>query len=70
MDFTIPVDYRVKLIESEKIDKYLDLARELKRPSNMRVMVISVGVDALKTIPKDMEKRLEELVVTGRIKTI
>ena len=29
MDFSVPVDYRVKLKEDEKRDKYLDLAREL-----------------------------------------
>ena len=30
MDFIVPVDHRVKLKESEKKDKYLDLAWELK----------------------------------------
>ena len=30
MDFALPADHRVKLKESEKIDKYLDLAWELK----------------------------------------
>ena len=30
MDFTIPVDHIGKMKESEKIDKYLDLAGELK----------------------------------------
>ena len=30
MDFTVPTDNRVKMKEKEKIDKYLDLARELK----------------------------------------
>ena len=30
MDFPVPADHRVKLIESEKKDKYLGLARELK----------------------------------------
>ena len=29
--FTIPADYRVKLKESEKIDKYLNLAWELEK---------------------------------------
>ena len=31
MDFAVPDDHRVKLKESEKKDKYLDLARELKK---------------------------------------
>ena len=30
-DFTVPADFRVKLKESEKRDKYLDHARELKK---------------------------------------
>ena len=29
MNFAVPADQRVKINESEKIDKYLDLAREL-----------------------------------------
>ena len=28
MDFNVPADHRIKLKESEKNDKYLDLARE------------------------------------------
>ena len=36
-DFAIRADHRVKLKESEKKDKYLDLARELKKLWNMKV---------------------------------
>ena len=31
MDFTIPADYRVKIKENKKIDKYLEFGRELKK---------------------------------------
>ena len=31
VDFAIPADHRIKLKECEKRDKYLDLARELKK---------------------------------------
>ena len=31
MDFAVPANYGVKLMEIEKRDKYLDLARELKK---------------------------------------
>ena len=31
MDFAVPADNRIKLKESEKEDKYLDLAREMKK---------------------------------------
>ena len=30
VDFAVPADFKVKLKESDKRDKYLDLARELK----------------------------------------
>ena len=30
MDFAVPADHRIKLKDSEKKDKYFDLARELK----------------------------------------
>ena len=31
IEFAVPVDHRIKLKECEKKDKYLDLARELKK---------------------------------------
>ena len=39
--------------ESEKIDKYLDLARELKKLWNMKVMVIPIIVGFLETVYQD-----------------
>ena len=38
MDFTDPADHRIKIKESEKIDKYLDFAKELKMPWNISDM--------------------------------
>ena len=58
MNFVIPVDHRLKIKESKKIDKYLDLARELKVLQNMNVMMISVVVGAFGTVPNGLEKRL------------
>ena len=34
IDFAVPADHRIKLKECEKRDKYLDLARELKKKTN------------------------------------
>ncbi len=45
--------------ESEKIVKCLDLARELKELKklwNMKVVVISIVVGALETVPKGLAK--------------
>ena len=52
MDFAVPVDPRVKLMESEKRDKYLDLAREVKNLSTMNVKVILIVIGALVAAPK------------------
>ena len=68
--WTVPADHRVKLKENEKMDKYLDLARELKKLWNMRVKVIPKVVGALGTIPKGLEKRFENLEIRGKIDTI
>ena len=52
--------------ESEKIDKYLDLARELRKLWNMMATVVPMEVGALGTIPKGLAKPLE---IRGRIET-
>ena len=55
MDFAVPAYHRVKLKENEKMDKYLDLARELKKLLIMKVKVIPIVVGALGTVPKRLE---------------
>ena len=60
MDFAIPTDHRVKIKENQKIDKYMDLARELKMLWNIKVIVIPTVIVTLRTIPEGLEKRLTE----------
>ena len=50
VDFAVPADQIVKLKESEKKDKYVHLARELKKLWNMKVTVIPIVTDALHTV--------------------
>ena len=57
----------MKIKESKKDDKYLDLARERKRLRNMKVMVILIVVGALRTIPKRLEKELKALEIKGQV---
>ena len=64
----MPADHKVK--EGENLDKYLDLAREQKMLWNMKVTVIPIVVGTPGTVPKNMEKRLCELKIRERIKTI
>ena len=61
MDFALPADHRIKLKESEKKDKYLDLARELKKLWNMKVTVIPTVIDAFVTVTKGLFKELGDL---------
>ena len=61
--FAVPADYRVELKVSEKRDKYLDLARELKKLWNMKVTVKPIVIGALGTIPEGLVKGLEDLEI-------
>ena len=67
VEFAVPVDHRVKLKESEKKDKYLDLAWELKKLWNMTFIPIVIG--AFDTVTKRLLKGLEDWEVGGRVKT-
>ena len=44
VNFAVPADHRIKLKECEKKDKYLDLARELKKLWNMKVTIIPIVI--------------------------
>ena len=68
--FAVPADHRIKLKEWEKKDKYLDLARELKKLWNMQVTIIPIVTDAFGTVTKGLLKGLEDLEVGGRVETI
>ena len=70
VNFAVPADHRIKLKESEKKDKYLDLARELKTLWNMKVSIIPILIGALGTVIKELLKGLEDLKIRGRAETI
>ena len=46
MNFAVSADHKVKLKESEKKNKYLDLAREWKNLWNMNVAIIPIVICA------------------------
>ena len=48
--FAVPADHRIDLEEGEKKDKYLDLARELKKLWNMKVTIAPIVIGAFGTI--------------------
>ena len=70
VDLAFPADQRVKLKESEEKTKYLDLARELKKLSYIKVTVIPIVIGALSAVTKWLIHGLEDLEIKGREKTI
>ena len=70
VDFAVPADHRINLKESEKKDKYLDLAREIKKLWNMKVTIVPIVIGALGTVTKGLLKGLEDLEIGRRVETI
>ena len=64
IDIAIPGDIRVSEKEKEKIERYQELKREIKRMWNIRsIKVIPVVVGALGSTSKKLKKYIEELGV-------
>ena len=63
-------DCRVKIKESKKRNKDIDLARGLKKLWNIKVMVIPIVSGALGTTPKGLVKGLEDLEMRGKVEII
>ena len=70
MNFTVPADHGIKLKESEKKDKYHDLARQLEKLWNMKVTIIPIMIGAFGTVNKRLLKGGEDMEIRGRVKTI
>ena len=67
IDFAIPYDSRVDSKEMEKIEKYQDLVREMKKLWDMKVVVIPIVLEALGTTPKTLQKRMKDIGIETRI---
>ena len=52
------------------IDRYLDLAGDPRKLCNRKVSMILIVVDTLRKFNNDLEKKLGELEIRGKIKTI
>ena len=70
VDLAVSADHRINLKECEKKDKYLDLARELKKLWIMKVTIVPIVTGTLGTITKGLLKGLEDSEVVGRVETI
>ena len=63
MDFAVPTDFRVKLMESEKRDKYQ--ARELKKTMEHEIVIGALG-----KVSKGLAQGLENLEIRRQVETI
>ena len=70
VDFAVLADHRIKLKEYEKKDKYLDIARELKKLWNMKVTILPIVIGAFGAVTKGLLKGLEDLEVGRQVETI
>ena len=70
MNFAVLADHKVKLIESKKRHKYLDLARELKKLWILKVTVIPIVIGVRGTVTKGLVKGPENLEIRGQVETI
>ena len=69
-EFCCPADHRVKLKESEKKDKYLNIVRKLKKLWCIKVTVMPIVTDTLSTVTKGLIQELEDSEIRGRVETI
>ena len=51
VDFAIPKDHHVKEKEEEKIDKYMDLAAEVRMQFRVKTVIVLIVLGALGTVP-------------------
>ena len=70
VNFVIPADHSVKLKKSEKRNKYLDLARELKKLWKMKMTVLAIVLGTLGTVTKGLVQGLEYLELRPWVETI
>ena len=63
VDFAIPMDHHVKEKEEEKIDKYMDLAAEVRRQFRVKTVIVPIVLGALGTVPAKLSKSLEKLEI-------
>ena len=66
----IPEDGRVRAKEDEKVEKYQDLATEVRKMWGVRTKVIPIVVGALGTIPMRLKENLRAIGVDTSIELI
>ena len=51
VEFAIPMDHHVKGNEEEMIEKYMDLAAEVRKQCRVKTVIVPIVLGALETVP-------------------
>ena len=70
IDVAIPDHRRVRAKQDEKVEKYRDLAREIRKKGVIRKKVTPIVVGALGTIPLRIKENLKTIGVGTSIELI
>ena len=70
IDVAIPDDRRVRAKQDEKVEKFRDLAREIRKKGVIRKKVTPIVVGALGTIPLRIKENLRTIGVGTSIELI
>ena len=62
-DFVIRIDHHVKEKEEENIDKYMDLAAEVRRQFRVKTVIVPIAPGALATVPAKLSESLKKLEI-------
>ena len=63
------MNHRINLKECENKDKYLNLARELKKLWSMKVTIVPIVTDALEMADLEVVGRVETIQITALLRT-
>ena len=63
VDFAIPMDHHIKEKVDEKIDKYMDLAAEVRRQLRVNTVSVTIVLRPLGTVPAKLSESLEKLEI-------
>ena len=67
VDFAIPYDTKIMEREIDKITKYQDIAREIRRLWNVKTQIVPLVIGTLGSMPKDLEHWLEMIGIKPRM---
>ena len=70
IDIVCPVDNNLILKRNEKLDNYSELRLEIARMWDKETLIVPIIIEALGSIPNDLECNLKELDISYNVETL